>query len=124
MLSNEGHPFRKPGRAIYDDACTGAKAAILISSLFTLRRIHPLPCDENMKRIFNILLNILEKPSLESPSSVQVHCNHFRASKDFDSLFFAALETSLFIKSVMMSLLFSMNSMRSWSSSVPSIVKT
>ena len=72
MLSNERHPLRNPGRAIYEDACTGAKAAILISILFTLRRIHPLPCDKNMKRIFNILLNILKKILFESPSKYTV----------------------------------------------------
>ena len=76
--------------------------------------------------------------------SIQVHYSHFRASKEFDSLFFDVIFVSIFVeiqrhnklnffgcirnfavyKVLMMSLLFSMNSMRSWSSSVPSIVKT
>ena len=42
--------------------------AILISSLFTLHKIHPLPCNENMRRTLHILLNILKTSLFESPS--------------------------------------------------------
>ena len=67
---------------------------VVFTELFTLRRIHPLACDENMKRIFNILLNNLKNASFESPFKY----SHFSASKVFDSLFFVVTFDFFFVE--------------------------
>ena len=81
-LDNERHPFRNPRRAIYDNACTGAKVAIQILSLFSLRSPSTAlwwKHEENNLHLSQHLENFFVW------ESIQVHCSHFRASKDFNS---------------------------------------
>ena len=87
-LDNERHPFRNPRRAIYDNACTGAKVAIQILSLFSLRSPSTAlwwKHEENNLHLTQHLENFFVW------ESIQVHCSHFRASKVFDSLFFVVI---------------------------------